>query len=394
MNRRPGHDVAIVGAGMVGAALALSLARAGFDVAVVEPHAPPPWRGGDDVDLRVVALAPSSVDLLGRLDIWTSTAAARACPYRRMQVWDALAPGELHFDAAEQGMATLGHIVENRLIQHALWRALEGDGRIALRCPAHVASTEVDSDRRTLILDDDSRLSAALVVAADGGDSALRKMVGIGTHDRDYCQRAIVAHVATERAHEYTAWQRFLPGATLAFLPLSDGRSSIVWSAPEGDAARLLALDDGAFCSELGAAFDFRLGKIQATTARAAFPLRMRLAERYLAPHFALVGDAAHVVHPLAGQGVNLGLRDATELAAALVAAREAKRDFAAEPVLRRYERRRRSDNALSAHAFDSIQRAFASEAMPLTALRGAALSVVDRIAPLKRMFAAHAAGR
>ena len=394
MNRRFGHDVAIVGAGMVGAALALDLGRAGFDVVVVEPRPPSPWRSEDEIDLRVVALAPSSVDLLGSLDVWASIASARACPYRHMQVWDALAPGQLRFDAADQGIAALGHIVENRLIQHALWRALEAEPRIALRCPAQVVATESDGDRRTLALADDSRIAARLVVAADGGDSALRALAGIGTRDRDYGQRAIVAHVATERPHEHTAWQRFLPGATLAFLPLSDGRCSIVWSVPEAEAARLLALDDDAFRAELGAAFDFRLGAIQSTTARTAFPLRLKLAERYLAPRFVLVGDAAHVVHPLAGQGVNLGLRDARELAAVLVEARDAKRDFTADTVLRRYERRRRSDNALSAHAFDTIQRVFASEALPLATLRGAALSMVDRIGPLKRLFADHAAGR
>jgi len=394
MNRRFGHDVAIVGAGMVGAALALSLARAGFDVVVIEPRPPAPWRREDDVDLRVVALAPSSVGLFERLDVWTPIASARACPYRHMQVWDALAPGQLRFDAADQGIAALGHIVENRLIQHALWRALEAEPRIALRCPAQVSATEADDDRRTLVLADDSRIAARLVVAADGGDSALRRMAGIDTHDRDYGQRAIVAHVATERAHEDTAWQRFLPAATLAFLPLSDGRSSIVWSVPDAEASRLLALDDPAFCAELGAAFDFRLGAIHSTTARAAFPLRLRLAERYLAPRFTLVGDAAHVVHPLAGQGVNLGLRDAAELVRVLVEARDAKRDFAGMSVLRQFERRRRSDNALSAHAFDAIQRVFASQAMPLAALRGAALTVVDRIGPLKQLFAAHAAGR
>ncbi|HET7065567.1 MAG TPA: UbiH/UbiF/VisC/COQ6 family ubiquinone biosynthesis hydroxylase [Rudaea sp.] len=394
MNRRIGHDVAIVGAGMVGAALALSLSRASFDVVVVEPRPPSPWHAEDDVDLRVVALAPSSVDLFGRLDVWTSIAAARACPYRHMQVWDALAPGQLRFDAADQGIAALGHIVENRLIQHTLWRALEADPHITLRCPAQVTATEVDDERHTLVLGDDSRIAARLVVAADGGDSALRKMAGIETRDRDYRQRAIVAHVATERPHEDTAWQRFLPGATLAFLPLSDGRSSIVWSVPEAEASRLLALDEGAFCTELGASFDFRLGVIRATTARAAFPLRLRLAERYLAPRFTLIGDAAHVVHPLAGQGVNLGLRDAIELARVLVEARDAKRDFAGSTALRQFERRRRSDNALSAHAFDAIQRVFASEAMPLAALRGVALTVVDRIGPLKQLFAAHAAGR
>ncbi|MBS0556305.1 MAG: UbiH/UbiF/VisC/COQ6 family ubiquinone biosynthesis hydroxylase [Proteobacteria bacterium] len=394
MNRQGIHDVIVVGAGMVGAALALALAREGFDVAVVEPRAPAPWHAEDEVDLRVVALAPSSVDLFVRLNVWKQIASARACGYQRMRVWDALAPGALSFDAADEGRAVLGYIVENRLIQSTLWLALQADARIALHCPAKVAATEAATERRTLTLDDGSMIAAKLVVAADGADSALRDMVGITTSGRDYGQRAIVAHVATERAHESTAWQRFLPGATLAFLPLADGRSSIVWSVPESEAARLLALDDAGFCAELGAAFDFRLGRVTATTQRAAFPLRMKLAERYVAPRLALIGDAAHAVHPLAGQGVNLGLRDVDELCHALIEARDAKRDFAAESVLRRYERRRRSDNALSAHAFDAIQRVFGSDVMPVAALRGASLAIVDKVAPLKRAFARHAAGR
>lgn len=388
------HDVVVVGAGMVGATLALSLAKEGFDIAVIEPRMPASWCAQDEVDLRVVALAPSSVDLFARLDVWNAIASARASAYARMRVWDALAPGELSFDAADEGRAALGFIVENRLIQSVLWNAMQREPRIALRCPAKVAATESLPDRRVLTLDDGSSIAAKLVVAADGADSAVRDMVGIVTHGRDYGQRAIVAHVATERAHKATAMQRFLPGATLAFLPLADGRSSIVWSVPDAEAGRLLALDDAAFRDELGAALDFRLGRVIATTKRAAFPLRMRLAERYLAPRFALIGDAAHAVHPLAGQGVNLGLRDVEELRNALIEARDAKRDFAAEHVLRRYERRRRSDNALSAHAFDAIQRLFASGFMPLAGLRGAGLGVVDKLAPLKRAFAAHAAGR
>jgi 2-octaprenyl-3-methyl-6-methoxy-1,4-benzoquinol hydroxylase/2-octaprenylphenol hydroxylase len=388
------HDVAVVGAGMVGAALALALAREGFDVAVLDAREPPPWRAGDEVDLRVVALAPSAADLFGRLDVWTSIASARASPFRRMRVWDALAPGELAFDSAERGEAALGWIVENRLIQHMLWRALAADGRVALRVPARVVGTTADGQWRTLALDDGTSLRARLVVAADGADSALRDRLGIAVRERDYHQRAIVAHVATERAHQATAWQRFLPGGTLAFLPLADGRSSIVWSVPEREAARLLALDDAAFCAELGAAFDFRLGRIVATTPRAALPLRLRLAERYLAPRAVLVGDAAHVVHPLAGQGVNLGLRDVAELVATLTAARSEKRDFAAEYTLRRYARRRRSDDTLSAHAFDAIQRLFGSAAPPLAALRGAGLALVDRLTPLKRALVRHAAGR
>jgi 2-polyprenylphenol 6-hydroxylase len=394
MSRRGLHDVAVVGAGMVGAALALALAREGFDVVVIEPKPGASWRAQDEVDLRVVALASSSIELFRRLDVWTSIADARACAYRHMHVWDALAPGALNFDGADSNESTLGYIVENRLIQHVLWQALQHDARISLHCPARVASTETDARRRVVTLDDGTTVAAQLVVAADGADSPLREMAGITTRDRDYGQRAIVAHVSTERPHQSTAWQRFLPQATLAFLPLADGRSSIVWSAPDGEATRLLALNDAAFCNELGAAFDFRLGAITATSARAAFPLRLRLAERYLAPRLALVGDAAHVVHPLAGQGVNLGLRDVAELCAVLIDARAAKRDFAAAGALRRFERSRRSDNALAAHAFDAIQRTFGSNALPLAALRGAALAVVDKLPPLKQVFARHAAGR
>jgi 2-octaprenyl-3-methyl-6-methoxy-1,4-benzoquinol hydroxylase/2-octaprenylphenol hydroxylase len=387
-------DVAVVGAGMVGAALALALAREGFDVAVIEPRAPKLWNAQDEVDLRVVALAPSSVDLFERHDVWKEILAARASAYRRMRVWDALAPGELKFDAADEGRAALGWIVENRLIQSVLWQALQREARIALHCPAKVTGTDATDDRRTLTLDDATSVAARLVVAADGADSVLRGLLGIATRDRDYVQCAVVAHVATERAHESTAWQRFVPGGTIAFLPLTDGRSSIVWSVSQTDAERLLALDDEAFRAELGAAFDFRLGRITATTKRVSFPLRMKLAERYIARRFALIGDAAHAVHPLAGQGVNLGLRDVEELRNALVEARDARRDFAAESALRRYERRRRSDNTLSAHAFDAIQRVFGSDAMPVAALRGVGLSLVDTVAPIKRAFARRANGR
>lgn len=395
MSRRQIADVAIVGAGMVGAALALDLAQRGFEVALVESRAPAPWRAEDEVDLRVVALAASSIALLQRLDVWTAIASARASAYRRMRVWDALAPGALAFDAADEGASALGYIVENKLIQSLLWQAIERHDGIMLRCPARVVASELDAhgDTRSLALDDGTHLRAHLVVAADGADSVLRNLLGIETRDRDYAQRGIVAHVAHERPHEATAWQRFLPGATLAFLPLTDGRSSIVWSVADEEAARLLALDDATFRAELGAAFDFRLGAIAATTARAAFALRMCLAERYVAPRFALVGDAAHVVHPLAGQGVNLGFRDAVELAGVLDDARIRKADIASEATLRRYERRRRSDNAISAHAFDAIQRGFGSDVAVVAAMRGAGLALVGRIAPLRRFFARRAAG-
>jgi 2-octaprenylphenol hydroxylase len=393
MSRRGVHDVAIVGAGMVGAALALRLTQQGFDVALIESREPAVWNSSDELDLRVVALAPSSIEFLENVGAWHAISDARIASFRRMRVWDASAPGSLHFDAADRGEASLGAIVENRLIQSVLWNAMRS-ASIDAHVPAHVVATEIADDRRTLWFDDGTSLAARLVVAADGAESALRKMTGIETTDRDYAQRAIVAHVQTARPHESTAWQRFLPDATLAFLPLADGRSSIVWSLPETDATQLLALDDAAFCRELGAAFDFRLGEITAVTKRVAIPLRMRLANTYVAPRFALVGDAAHVVHPLAGQGVNLGLRDAAELADILATAKTSNRDFSAAHALRRYDRRRRSDATLSAHGFDAIQRVFGNASPVLATLRGAGLALVDRIAPLKKAFARHAAGR
>jgi 2-octaprenylphenol hydroxylase len=392
--RERGLDVAVVGAGMVGSAMALGLAQAGFRVALIEARQPDAWRAEDEMDLRVVALAESSRCLLQRLGVWTSIAQSRASAYRRMHVWDGENGAALHFDAAERGEADLGHIVENRLIQHALWQALVADGRVDLRCPASVVATEEDSDVRTLELDDGTRLAARLVIAADGGASPLRTMLGIGTRGRDYAQRGVVAHVGTQRAHEATAWQRFLPGGPLAFLPLADGRSSIVWSLAEADAERMLAMSDEEFAAELGCAFDFRLGPITQVSRRAAFPLQLQLAEHYLAPRFALLGDAAHQVHPLAGQGVNLGYRDVAELLDLLIAARDDQRDFSSETTLRRYERRRRSDNALSAWGFDAIGRAFNWQAEPLVFARGLGVRALNALSPLKRLLIDKAAGR
>lgn len=406
MSRRGEFDVIVVGAGAAGGALALALVRDGFRVAVIEAREPKPWRIENDLDLRVVALAPDAHDLFADLGVWP-TIAARVGPYRHMRVWDALAPGELHFDAADRGEAALGWIVENVLIQHALWSALDADtsgfagaasqtreGAMRVFCPTGIVELDDGPDAVSAVLADGTRLRAKLLVAAEGADSALRQRLGIAFEGRDYGQRAVVAHVGTERPHEGTAWQRFVPGGPLAFLPLADGRCSIVWSLPETEAARVLALDDAAFRAELGCAADFRLGAITTTTARAAFPLRLRLAERYVAGRCVLVGDAAHVVHPLAGQGMNLGLRDVTCLRRVLRDARARGSDLGATHVLRRYERERRSESALAARSFDLIERTFSSSSEPLALLRGAALGLVDRLGPLKRALAAHAAGR
>ena len=391
--RGPALDVAIVGGGMVGAAAALSLARAGFATALLEAREPAAWHISDEVDLRVVGLAPSSIALLDEMGVWPSIRDTRSGPYSHMHVWDAENGAAIDFDAADEDRQLLGYIVENNLVQWMLWQALEPAG-VQRLCPAKVYGFEVREDRVQLELVDAEPVCARLLVAADGAGSPLRDMAGIATRGRDYGQRAIVAHVRTERAHQNTAWQRFLPTGPLALLPLADGRSSIVWSLPEAEAQRVLALDDAAFLNELGMASDFRLGSILATTPRAAFPLKLQLAERYQSERFVLLGDAAHAVHPLAGQGVNLGLRDVIELRDTLCAARDAGRDIAAEHVLRRYARRRRSADTLDALGFDALARIYAWQAPPWVAARGLGVRLLDRLGPLKRRIAAHAAGR
>jgi len=390
--RRPALDIAIAGGGMVGAACALSLARRGFSVALLEAHEPKLWHANEPEDLRVIALAPSSARLLGELGAWRSIAEARMSPYRYMCVWDAASGAELRFDAASEGHAQLGWIIENNLIAGTLWGALEPAG-VRRVCPARVTTFVQREDRIMLDPGNGEVLSAALLVIADGADSPLREQAGIGVRGRDYHQRAVVAHVATERVHQATAWQRFTPEGPIALLPLSDGRSSIVWSLPETRAREVLALDDVAFCEAAGVASDFRLGRIACTTPRASFPLRLQIAERFAAGRCVLIGDAAHAVHPLAGQGANLGLRDVAELVSVVGEVRDAGRDFAALHVLQRYARRRRAASTFDAYAFDAIERMFAWQSPAWAAIRGLGIRATDAIQPLKRHLSAHAAG-
>lgn len=391
-SRPPALDVVVVGGGMAGAAAALALARGGFSATLLEARQPRPWSAAEDCDLRVVGLAPSSMALLSDLGVWTSIREARCSAFRQMHVWDAQGGAAIHFDAAASGRAELGCIVENRLVQSVLWDALPAAG-VRVLCPARVQELAAGAERIELALADGSAVSARLVVAADGIASPLRRLAGIATRGHAYGQLAVVAHVATERAHQATAWQRFLPGGPLALLPLADGRSSIVWSLPEAEAQRVLALDDPAFMDAVGAASDFRLGRVTATTRRAAFPLQLQLAASYQAPRMVLLGDAAHAVHPLAGQGANLGLRDVAELRDTLHSARLAGRDIGAAHVLRRYARRRRSADTLDALGFDALARVYGWTAPPLVAARNMGIRLLGHMAPVKRRIARHAAG-
>ena len=389
--RRGLRDAVVVGGGVVGAGCALALAKLGLDVALVEAREPPRWDAARR-DLRVYAFAPDNAALLDALDAWKSIREARAEPYRRMRVWDASGGGELAIDADALGRRELGCIVEHGLLVDRLWAALPAAG-VEVLCPAKLESLAQDAHGVRLGLDSGRMLEARIAVAADGGDSALRALAGIPADAHDYRQRGVVAYVETASPHEGTAWQRFLPGGPLAFLPCGDGLSSIVWSLPEDEAARVLALDDAAFDEALTDAFDARLGATRVASKRAAFPLRRQLAQRQCEGRVLLAGDAAHVVHPLAGQGVNLGLRDVAALRASIANAQSRRLAWDAPHRLQRWARQRHSDNALAAHAFDAINRAYSSDALWPTLLRGHALGIAGRLPPVASALWRHASG-
>lgn len=392
MNRRGVLDAVVSGGGVVGAACALALARRGLDVALVEGAAPAPWRA-DAPDLRVYAFAGDNAAFFERLDAWAPVREARVQPYRRMRVRDAAGGGELVFDADAFGRRELGWIVEHDLLLDRLWAKLPAAG-VRVHCPARVASLEDDGgDDVAVGLDDGSRLRARIAIAADGARSTLRELAGIDVERHGYGQRGVVGYVSTARPHEDTAWQRFLPGGPLALLPFADGRCSIVWTLPDADAARVLALDDAAFGRELTRASDARLGEVHPASPRAAFPLQRQLARDYVRGRVLVLGDAAHVVHPLAGQGVNLGLRDVAALDASVAGAREARADWASPARLARWARARRSEDTLAAHAFDGINRLYSSDSVAAVLLRGPLLGLAGRVPPIPRLLWKHAAG-
>jgi len=391
VNRRARGDVVVVGGGVVGAACALALAGLDLEVTLVEAAEAARWSPAQP-DLRVFAFAPDNAALLDGFGTWRDVLDARAQPYRRMRVWDAAGGGELAFDADAVGRRELGWIVENGLLVDRLWAALARAG-VEVRTPARVEGLEQDAAGVRLRLDDGSRVEARVAIAADGAGSTLRRLAGGEVSRHDYGQRGVVAFIETERPHEDTAWQRFLPTGPLAVLPFAEGRSSIVWTLPDARADEVLALDDDGFARELTRAFDTRLGTMRAVSKRVAFPLRRQLVQSQVHGRVLVVGDAAHVVHPLAGQGVNLGLRDVAALRDAVSAARARNADWTAPHRLARWARVRASENALAAHAYDGINRLFSSDGMHRTLLRGPLLGLAGRLPGVAHALWRRAAG-
>jgi len=396
----PEFDVAIVGGGPVGVCAAALLARASgagaarLRVVLIEPHVPQPPAAGAPPDARVVAISRASEVLLKSAGAWLGVAGPRACAYERMRIWHESAAadgaGVLMFDAADVGEPNLGFIVENRLLQTALIAAFSAAG--GQLESAQFSALAIDADGVD-ITTSRGQLRARLVIGADGAQSAVRTAAGLTAEVSDYRQTAIVATVATGRPHELTAWQRFMKNGTLAFLPLFDGTSSIVWSADDALAAELSGASAAAFAHELDRASDLALGATRLVSERSTFPLRRLTAPRYVAQRIALVGDAAHVVHPLAGQGVNLGLLDAGALAQLVAAAVTRREDPGSLGVLRAYERWRKSEIAFMAASIDAFDRLLAHGTGPLARLAQRGLGWVNRSQELRRFFIRRALG-
>ncbi len=391
-------DLVIVGAGMVGSALALALRESGLNVLLLDggPLRVAPFSADAPFEPRVSALSAASQRILERLGAWPGVLARRASPYARMQVWDGSGTGQIQFSAASVHAEVLGHIVENRVVQDALLDCLL-DSDIGLLGEARLERLRRSGDDWLLELDDGRQIRTPLLVAADGANSSVRRLLGCQTREWDYLHHAIVTSVRCAEPHQLTAWQRFTDDGPLAFLPLDRQGDrhwcSIVWSCTPAQAAELMALPDAEFCIALGAAFEQRLGEVLQVDPRLCIPLRQRHAKRYIEPGLALIGDAAHVIHPLAGQGVNLGFLDAAVLAEELLAAQARGENLADVRVLGRFERRRMPHNLAMMAAMEGFERLFQSDALPLRWLRNSGLKVVDGLDAAKAALVRRALG-
>ena len=399
----PDFDVLVVGAGIAGGALVRSLFGADLRIALIEANPiagelPKCRSGVAGFDSRVSAITPTSANLLSALGVWQQVREHRVCPYQHMRVWDAEGTGSIKFDAAELDVPALGHIVENRLLTAALMQDIEQAEQVRLFNPARVRGLRRDELQHPLLeLEDGREISGYLLVAADGALSRIRELANYRTREWDYGHHALVATVQTEQFHQATAYQRFLETGPLAFLPLpSQGDAhfcSIVWSCEAAVAAQKLEYGDEQFCDDIAAALEYGLGAVSAVSPRFSFPLRQRHARDYVQPGIALIGDAAHTIHPLAGQGINLGLQDVAVLAEEILVAQSRGINPGELVILQRYQRRRKSENLLMMAAMDGFKRLFGQRQLPLRWLRNVGMRLVDRSGPVKAQLMRHAMG-
>ncbi|KXU81849.1 FAD-dependent oxidoreductase [Aeromonas enteropelogenes] len=381
-------DIAIVGAGMVGAATACLLAAQGLSVRVIETRLPESYDPAQPLDLRVSAISQASVALLEQAGAWQYLQQMRLCPYRRLETWE-LDGFATRFNAADLGLPQLGYIIENRLVQLALLKRMEDFPNIQTHTPAAVLSLRQSTDDVMLQLDDETTLSARWVLACDGAESHTRKLAGIGVSRFEYRQHCMLINIDTEFAQEDITWQQFTPSGPRAFLPLPGQHGSLVWYDSPARIRALAAMSNEALAAEVRRHFPARLGGFT-VMAKGSFPLVRRHANDYHAGRVVLLGDAAHTINPLAGQGVNLGFKDVACWADLL---HSAGTGWHKPELATRYERRRRPDNLLMQSGMDLFYGAFSNDIGPLKLARNLALNLADKAGPLKEMALRYALG-
>ncbi len=386
-------DIAIAGGGMVGLSLAAALAELPLRVVVIEPVAPDSDHQ-PSFDARTTALSGGSRRVLDGIGVWDAVA-SQATPIRRIHVSERGAFGVARLTAAEQGVAALGYTIENRLLGRALRERAAGIPRLTL-CHAGVREVSAADDAVRLMTDRGDTFAARLVVAADGAQSAVRTALGIDASVAEYGQHAVIAHVDTERFHDYTAYERFTPTGPIAVLPIAEGRSAVVWTLAPDASRRALALDDATFIAELQQVFGLRLGRFTRVGRRQSYPLALTRAERLVAPRAVILGNAAQGLHPVAGQGFNLGLRDVAALAELLadqITEHGSDADPGAPQLLERYVEWRRPDREAVIRFTDALVRGFGMPLAPLRGLRSAGLLLFDLLRPVKHEFARRTMG-
>jgi 2-octaprenyl-3-methyl-6-methoxy-1,4-benzoquinol hydroxylase len=385
-------DVAIVGGGMVGAAVGCGLGGSALKVAVIESMPPEPFSPAQPHDLRVSALSIASKNILATVGAWQGIENRRLCPFRRMRVWETA--GDTEFCSDDIGERELGYIVENRVTQLALLERLQEFDNIEIIYRVNVDKIRYHPGQPSeLELADGRVLSSRVLVAADGGQSRVRQTVGLGVTGWDYQQHALVIYVETAYGQQDITWQRFVPSGPQAFLPLSGHYGSIVWYHSPDQVSRLKGLSDEALLKELQQAFPDCLGKINKVLGRASFPLKRQHAQHYVKPGVALVGDAAHMINPLAGQGVNIGFLDAAALAEVLLDAHKKGENIGDAVVLKRYEKMRRNENLKMMTVMDAFYRVFSNDLMPVKFLRNLGLGLAERVLPAKNLVMRNAMG-
>ncbi|MBI4006597.1 MAG: UbiH/UbiF/VisC/COQ6 family ubiquinone biosynthesis hydroxylase [Gammaproteobacteria bacterium] len=396
MKRRNNYDteVIIVGGGLTGCTIAALLARQDIHCIILEECARTSGNSEIRTDPRALAITRASANILGSTGAWQHLSRDRIGYFSGMHVWDENGAGEIHFDSAELCEPTLGYIIEQTILEQALQQSLEGVECVTWYRPATPASLMQGDNGITVTLEDGRNLCASLIVAADGARSRIRTLAAIDYPQYDYHQQAVACVVKTEKPHTHVARQRFLQNGPLAFLPMADIRQcGIVWSTSPQHARSLLALDEQEFNMALGEGLDNVLGRIVSSGPRACFPLQHAQAREYCRPGLALIGDAAHTVHPLAGQGANLGLLDAAVLAEVVLDAKNRNRDIGAYLVLRRYERWRKGENYAMLKLLQGFKYLFESKLLTVRYLRNLGLDLTDRAIPVKHMFMRYAMG-